>query len=155
MKVLFVCTGNTCRSSMARAMAARELERVSIKGVELLSAGTNTISGLPASHNAVEAMLEIGIDLKGHRSTILDKKVVEESDLILTMTAGHRRVVYALCPEAGPKILTLAEYSRMGGDVQDPYGGDLEVYRRVADQLEGMIRLAVDRLANECRRVSS
>lgn len=149
MKLLFVCTGNTCRSSMAQAMASRELERTGVAGVEVLSAGTCTISGQPASLNALAAMQEMGIDLKDHRSTIIDKRMVEEADLILVMTARHRQAVYELCPEVGPKLHTLAGYALMTGDVQDPYGGDLETYRRVADQLEGMIRIAVDRLANE------
>ncbi|KJR95974.1 MAG: hypothetical protein VR68_16485 [Peptococcaceae bacterium BRH_c4a] len=151
MKLLFVCTGNTCRSGMARAMASRELEKDGVAGVEVLSAGTCAISGQPASPNALAVMQEMGIDLKDHRSAIIDKRMVEEADLILAMTAGHRQAVYELCPEVGPKLHTLAGYALMTGDVHDPYGGDLETYRRVADQLEGMIRSAVDRLVKEIR----
>lgn len=149
MKVLFVCTGNTCRSCMARVIAQRELARTGLDGVEVLSAGTFAVSGLPASENALAVMEEMGMDLKGHRSSVLDEKIIEESRLVLTMTAGHKQTVLHICPGAAGKVFTLAEYAGAAGDVSDPFGGGLDVYRRVADQLEGMIRLAVDRLAKE------
>ncbi|MFZ5649206.1 MAG: low molecular weight protein arginine phosphatase [Bacillota bacterium] len=149
MKVLFVCTGNTCRSSMARVIAERELEKAGADGVEVLSAGTFAVSGLPASANAVAVMEEMGMDLKGHRSTVLDGKLIEEADLVLTMTSRHRQTVLKICPRAAGKVFTLGEYAGMAGDVPDPFGAGLDVYRRVADQMEGIIRLAVDRLVKE------
>ncbi|MFZ5652510.1 MAG: low molecular weight protein arginine phosphatase [Bacillota bacterium] len=149
MKVLFVCTGNTCRSCMARVIAERELARAGLGGVEVLSAGTFAVSGRPASENALAVMEEMGMDLKGHRSSALDKKLIEESRLVLTMTARHRQTILSICPGAAAKVFTLAEYAGAAGDVPDPFGGGPDIYRRVADQMEGMIRLAVDRLAKE------
>ncbi|KJS68499.1 MAG: protein tyrosine phosphatase [Peptococcaceae bacterium BICA1-7] len=149
MKVLFVCTGNTCRSSMAGAIAARELEKRSAGHVQVMSAGTSTISGLPATEQAVLVMQETGIDLKPHRTMVLDKKLVEEAHLILTMTAGHRQEVLRICPEASGKVYLLSEYAGLNGDVMDPYGGILDTYRRAADQIETLVALAVDRLLRD------
>lgn len=134
---------------MAGAFAARELDKRSVGNVQIISAGTSTISGLPASEQAVVVMKEAGIDLRLHRTTVLDKKLVEEADLVFTMTAGHRQAVLRTCPEASGRVYLLSEYAGLKGDVIDPYGGVLDTYRRAADQLETMVVLAVDRLLRD------
>ncbi|MHB8155845.1 MAG: low molecular weight protein arginine phosphatase [Desulfocucumaceae bacterium] len=146
MRVLFVCTGNTCRSSMAQAITMRRLKQKGVFSVKVFSAGTYTVSGLPASGRAIIAMKESGLDLEQHRSKVLDREMVKEADLVITMTGSHSRSVLGMCPEAVGKVFTLTEYVGLKGDVMDPFGGDLEVYRRVADQLESMLGLAVDRM---------
>ncbi|MFZ5597563.1 MAG: low molecular weight protein arginine phosphatase [Bacillota bacterium] len=149
MKILFVCTGNTCRSSMAVALAAREIERAGLTGVKVLSAGTGAVSGMPASRNAILAMEDMGLDISGHRSTSLDRNMVEDADLILTMSERHRAEVVELCPEAEGKVFTLAGYAGLGGDILDPFGGGPGVYRDTAGLISDMVRLAVDRLSAE------
>ena len=149
MVILFVCTGNTCRSSMAGALARRELERAGIDGFEVKSAGTGALPGLPASAGAIAAMEEMEIDIKDHRSTALDKNIIKEADIIFTMTESQRRVVLDICAGVAGRVYTLPEFAGVPGDVRDPFGGDAEVYRRTADCLESLVVLAVRRVMRE------
>ncbi len=152
MKLLFVCTGNTCRSSMAGAIAAREMERAGLPEAEVRSAGTSATPGRPASENAVAVMGEAGIDLGSHRSSVLDRETVAWADLVLAMTAGHRREALRICPGAAGKVYTLAGFAGEDGDIPDPYGGGPEDYRRTAARLSRLISLAVERIIREKRR---
>ncbi|AEG16920.1 protein tyrosine phosphatase [Desulfofundulus kuznetsovii DSM 6115] len=149
-KVLFVCTGNTCRSSMAEALARDMLARKGLQGeVEVVSAGIAALPGSEASPQAVAVMEEMGLDLKSHRATLLTRRDVEEADLVLTMTQSHKKLIQEQLPDQEEKIFTLAEYAGRGGDVPDPFGGPVDVYRQCAGELRYLISLALDRLAAE------
>ena len=161
-RLLFVCSGNTCRSPMAAALAghcaghlagrpAAAAPPGAAPAVEVASAGLSAFPGEPPSAHAVAAMGERGIDLGGHRARRLDADLVAWADLILTMTADHRRAVTHLFPGAAGCTFTLVEYA--GGsskaDVPDPIGGPLDDYRRCADALAGHVARAVERLAGK------
>lgn len=153
-RLLFVCSGNTCRSPMAAALAGRPAAASppgAAPAVEVASAGLAARPGEPPSAHAVAAMGERGIDLGGHRARRLDAGLVAWADLILTMTADHRRAVTQSFPAAAGRTFTLAEYA--GGspdaDVPDPIGGPLDDYRRCADALAGYVARAVERLAGK------
>jgi protein-tyrosine phosphatase len=147
--VLIVCTGNTCRSPMARVLLEKriadrlgcsvgELEQ---RGVMVLSAGTSAIEGGPASSEAVQAMRERGLDLTHHESRAVSDVLVRFADLILTMTGGHRDAVLAQWPEAAEKTAPLR---RDGGDVSDPVGGALQEYTECANQVDAHLEQWID-----------
>ena len=140
-KILFVCTGNTCRSAMAAAI----FNDIAIKeklDVLIESAGLAAVDGEKASENALKAMAEVGIDLSYHRSKRLTPELIDIADIILTMTASHKKY---LLPYADGKVFTLKEYVGEEGDVTDPYGGDIGVYRATASELNKLLtKLAED-----------
>ncbi|MCE7872514.1 low molecular weight protein arginine phosphatase [bacterium CPR1] len=145
-RVLFVCSGNTCRSPMSAALAA-SLE----PGLKASSAGISAVPDQCASEGALESMRERGLDLSAHRSRRLDARLVEEADLILVMTSDHRRAFEKLFPSAMKRLALLTEYARLGAralgspdgeDVTDPFGCEQSVYDACAEELELALRAA-------------
>ncbi len=151
MRILFVCTGNTCRSAMAAALARRTLADMPLEGVraEIVSAGLAAMPGDVASNGAVTVLRERGLDLSGHSSSLLTRRDVERADLVLAMTSGHREALCRLAPAHAGKIHTLAQYAGASGDVPDPFGRDIDAYRRVAALLEELVAAALRRFGNE------
>lgn len=135
---------------MAVALARRELaERGLAELVEVASAGLYARPGEGPSPQAVAVMGELGIDLRGHRAGQLTPQDAAGADLVLVMTAGHRRAVREMAPEAGDKIHTLAAYAGEEKDVPDPFGGSTAVYRRCVAEMRPLVARAVDRLIRE------
>lgn len=135
MRVLFVCTGNTCRSPMAEGILKNIAENKGLD-IEVKSAGISVYDGDYAAENSVNAMKEINIDISEHRSSQLHSQLVGESDLILTMSTGHKEVIISNFPSSKGKVFNLLEYAYgLDRDVVDPYGRSLEFYEKTRDEI--------------------
>ncbi|WP_093291103.1 low molecular weight protein arginine phosphatase [Thermoactinomyces sp. DSM 45892] len=141
-RILFVCTGNTCRSPMAEALL-RNLSKEFHINLEVRSAGTHAYDGMQASEHSIMALQEKGID-HDHRSQAITSELIHWSDLILTMTVGHQSILGQMFPEANEKIYTLKNlaYGAQDGDqdIADPYGGSAKMYQETRDEIEQAIR---------------
>ena len=140
MRLLFICDGNTCRSPMAAALAALSLP----PGDSAASAGVGAQDGQPAAAPAVAALAEAGGDLTRHRSRALTAAIAGEADIILTMAHRHLKQVAAIAP--GARAMTMAAAAGEQGDIADPYGGDLPLYRATRDQLDCLLEKIIPRL---------
>jgi protein-tyrosine phosphatase len=148
-RIVFVCTGNTCRSPLAEVLA-RELcgkalgvpaGDVLACGLSFASAGTGTMDGMPASDGSLAAAREVDLDLSAHQSRMLDRATVERADRVYCLAASHQRAILARLPAAKDKVELLRPD---GGDIADPYGGDLDDYRRTREEIQRAIELRVD-----------
>ena len=135
-KILFVCTGNICRSPMAEVIFNHRIGTDA--GWEATSAGTFASPDLPASENAEKAVEELDLDLVGHRSKPLTPELVNSSDLIITMTEGHRFHILQDFPEVGNKVCLIKSFgtSKVRADISDPYGGSLNIYKKTRDEID-------------------
>ena len=124
MKIVCVCTGNTCRSPMAAALLGRLLP-----GDEVTSAGLHAEDGAPASYHALLAMDEMGIDISGHIARRF-RAQMGEGALLLAMTRSQARALRSLCPNAKVELFLGDE------EVPDPFGQGMEAYERTAQVLE-------------------
>jgi len=143
--VVLVCTGNTCRSPMAEAMLKKrfadrlrcKVQELDDRGIVIMSAGISAAPGSRSAPEAIQAMQEQGLDLTHHESQPLSERIVRFADLILTMTRGHRDTILEHFPDAEPRVHLI---SRGRGDVADPIGGPLDLYRRCAEQLDSFLQ---------------
>src|SRR5438477_5598804 len=159
--ILFVCTGNICRSPMAEG-----LFRQAVKGrndFRVISAGVGAVEGMPPSEHAVHALKELGIDISRQRSRMLTADVVHEADFIFGMTHSHVDAVTLLYPQAAEKTFLLREFDETldnyEADISDPIGGSYETYVACRDQIEqgivGMVRFIEQTSGAPLGRLSS
>lgn len=142
MKIMFICTGNICRSAMAHWLLKKKLEERNIKNVEVYSAGIYAVEGDTSTYEAIEVMEEYGVDLKKHRATKVQNSNIKDMDIILCMTLSHKRDLIYMYPELKEKIYTLKEYvkdEKNGVEIRDPWGYDIVTYRFCASEIDACL----------------
>ena len=144
MRILFVCTGNTCRSPIAEKIFRKILAEEGLnEGIATQSAGTFAYNGVCASSNAIRVLESKGIT-EPHSSQTVTPDLMKWSTLILTMTRSHKASLLQAYPQMAEKIYTLKEYanpeSPTGIEISDPFGGSLEVYEECAREIEESLR---------------
>ena len=141
--ILFVCSGNTCRSPMADALARKIISKslgvkeseLNSKGYEVVSAGVYALPGTRATPQAVEAVRALEADLTRHRSQMLTQELVHQADAIYAMGRSHASAIQSVTPSASAKVHLLDS----AGDIEDPIGSDVATYRTLAQRMELLI----------------
>ncbi|EPR14464.1 low molecular weight protein arginine phosphatase [Ruminiclostridium papyrosolvens] len=156
IKIIFVCTGNTCRSCMAEGLMKEALKDLQdSRRIITASRGISAFDGEPASGHSIKALKSLwDIDISSHQAKMLTNTDAEQADLILTMTRQHRDIIKGLCPQKKTQIFTLKEYVYLdlnpdgsAADISDPYGMPYGVYEACAKELQECIKLLLNKLS--------
>ncbi|MBN1164492.1 MAG: low molecular weight protein arginine phosphatase [Candidatus Krumholzibacteriota bacterium] len=150
-KIVFICTGNTCRSPMAEAITRARLPSDWKDKFEISSAGAFAWNGQPATPLAVEVLREIGIDLSSHSARLMTGKIIREAELIVPMTDVHRLQIIASMPEVSSRVVLLGglDDSREDVDIADPLGGSRAVYKKTRDEIYDLVTNLIDYIAEK------
>lgn len=145
-KILFVCTGNTCRSPMAAALLSEMAAKAGLAGTIVIDSAGIAAAEQAASIHAQSVMRQSGLALDKHCSKQLTLTLLSTADLVLTMTVSHKRAVASIAAGITGEIYTLAEFAGQTGDIVDPFGGSEAEYRKCAEQLRQLLALAWEKI---------
>ena len=150
MKIMFICTGNICRSAMAHRMLEKRLRDLKNNEIEVYSCGIYAQNGDGSTYNAINVMKDYDIDLSKHRATNIKDSKIEEMDLILCATNTHKQEVIYMFPSLKEKTFTMKEYMDKNSkdlDIKDPWGYDSYIYTRCAEEINEVIDFIIEKHA--------
>lgn len=150
MTILFVCTGNTCRSPMAEHLLKKILKK---NGVKVASAGTSVISSTQIPSVMLEILAKEEIDISCHRARQLTREIIDEASLVLAMESCHKRNILYYYPQSSGKVFLLKEFIGEGEiGIADPFGGSKEAYMRAFSQIKEAVEKLRKKVLNDCLR---
>ena len=137
MKILFVCTGNSCRSVMAKGYLEKRLEELGRKGITVFSAGVAALTGMRTTKEAEQVVKEAGGDISGHTARKLSDADIKEADLIFAMENSHKEHILNKYPDSADKTYLLKDFKKLGNfdfsensNIPDPIAKDIDFYRK-------------------------
>jgi len=155
MNIMFICTGNICRSAMAHHLLEKRLKDLKIQGVKVYSCGVDANSGEKSTWEAKYVMKNLyDVDLEKHKATNITNSNIENMDLILCATKSHKKEVLRLYPRLEGKVYTMKEYVKYDKpnhdkiDIDDPWGYSKEVYIDCSKEISECIELLLKKLKN-------
>lgn len=149
MKVMFVCTGNICRSAMADGMLKKMAIDRNLR-LEVYSCGIYAEDGDYATYNAIYVAKDYDVDISSHRATNIRKSKIKEMDIILCATKSHKEAVIYMYPELEGKVYTMKEYAGIDNngqdmDIKDPWGYDIEIYNNCISEIEKCLQKILEK----------
>ena len=152
MKIMFICTGNICRSAMAHWLLKKKLKDLKREDIQVYSSGIYACDGDISTWEAKQVMEEYEVNLKEHRATNIRNSNIKEMDLILCATKSHKIAVLDIYPELKEKVYTMKEYVEYNRenhdkiDIKDPWGYDVETYRSCAAEIDECLELLIKKI---------
>ena len=149
MKIMFICTGNICRSAMAHRMLEKRLKDINRDDIEVYSCGVFASDGDYPTSQGIEVMKNYGVNLKTHRATNIHNSNIEDMDIILCATTSHKNNVINMYPDLKEKIFTMKEfvgYDKNNLDIADPWGLSTKVYEDCAKEIEDCVNKIIDKI---------
>lgn len=148
--ILFVCTGNICRSAMAEALAYKLI--APDENIIFMSCGTYAYHGISASNEAQKVMINRGIDISSHRSQPVSHDLVSKAEYVLGMAEEHTDYLRSTFPECENKLFLLKDFTEdKDKNIHDPIGLSYEEYSQCADELERCLKKALKKLVKNNR----